>query len=237
MHTTYTPFVLTAAFVLIFFSLPTSAAGDADRGAKVFGACAACHSLEPGRHLTGPSLDHIYGRKAGTAESFVRYSQALKRSKIVWDDKTLDAWIKKPDALVLGNLMQFPGIPDPKARADLVAFLKNPATKSGSDSAPGTGGMMGGMMQAPKLPNLKQAPAENQVKTMRYCRDSYFVTLATGETVPFWEFNLRLKTDSSTNGPAKGKPVLVGAGMRGDRASVVFANPDEIGRFIEQRCE
>lgn len=233
MPTAYTPFVLIAALIL---STPASAAGDSDRGAKVFGACAACHSLEPGRHLTGPSLDRIYGRKAGGAEGFVRYSPALKQSKIVWDEKTLDAWIKKPEALVPGNLMQFPGIPDPKARADLVAFLKDPVTKGGTDSAPGMGGM-GGMMQAPTLPNLKQAPAENQVKAIRYCRDSYFVTLATGKTVPYWEFNLRLKTDSSANGPAKAKPVLVGAGMRGDRASVVFANPDEISRFVERRCE
>ncbi len=237
MSTAHTPFVAVTAFVLIFFSWPTFAAGDADKGAKIFSACAACHSLEPGRHLTGPSLDHIYGRKAGTAEGFVRYSQALKQSKIVWDEKTLDGWIKKPDALVSGNFMQFPGIADAKARADLVAFLKNASAKDVPGDAPAAGGMMGGMMQAPKLPNLKQAPAENQVKTMRYCRDSYFVTLATDETVPYWEFNLRLKTDASTNGPAKGKPVLVGAGMRGDRASVVFASPEEISRFIEQRCE
>lgn len=92
------------------------------------------------------------------------------------------------------------------------------------------------MMQAPELPKLQQAPAENQVKSMRYCRDSYFVSLGNGETRPYWEFNLRLKTDSSANGPSKGKPVLVGAGMRGDRASVVFSNPAEISQFIEQRC-
>ena len=29
-----------------------SAAGDPARGARAFGACAACHSLEPGRNLT-----------------------------------------------------------------------------------------------------------------------------------------------------------------------------------------
>ena len=28
--------------------------GDAARGARVFRACAACHSLEPDRNLTGP---------------------------------------------------------------------------------------------------------------------------------------------------------------------------------------
>ncbi|MFL6714701.1 MAG: c-type cytochrome, partial [Sulfurifustis sp.] len=211
------------------------AAGDPQKGAQVYRACAACHSLEPGRHLTGPSLAHVYGRKAGTAEGFVRYSKALKESKIVWDDKALDAWLKKPEALVPGNLMPFPGIPDAQVRADLIAFLKNAG--SSAAGAPPASGMMGGMMQAPDLPNLKQAPPENQVKAVRYCRDSYFITFATGEVVPYWEFNLRLKTDSSAQGPAKDKPVLVDNGMRGDRAALVFSNPLEISRFIRQQCE
>jgi hypothetical protein len=34
----------------------------------------------------------------------------------------------------------------------------------------------------------------------------------------------------------KGKAAIVGSGMRGDRASVVFASPAEIGAFIEEKC-
>lgn len=221
---------------LFLLAASAYAAGDLQKGAQAYGVCAGCHSLEPGRHLSGPSLAHIYGRKAGTVEGFVRYSTALKQSKIVWDEKALDAWIKKPDALIPNNLMPFPGMPDPEARAHLVAFLKNAGIK-GETAGPPAGGMAGGMMQAPELPNLKQAPAENQVKAIRYCRDSYFVTVATDKVLPYWEFNLRLKTDSSASGPAKDKPVLVGAGMRGDRASIVFSNPAEISRFVQQRCE
>ncbi|HZR01818.1 MAG TPA: c-type cytochrome, partial [Burkholderiales bacterium] len=59
------------------------AAGDAARGASVFSACAACHSLEPGENLTGPSLAHVWGRKAGTLPDFHRYSEALQRSGVV----------------------------------------------------------------------------------------------------------------------------------------------------------
>jgi len=33
-----------------------------------------------------------------------------------------------------------------------------------------------------------------------------------------------------------GKPVIVGAGMRGDRASVVFAKPSEVSAFIGPEC-
>jgi len=52
----------------------------------------------------------------------------------------------------------------------------------------------------------------------------------------FWEANLRFKTDSSDAGPAAGKPVIMRAGMMGDRASVFFAAPDEISAFIKHRC-
>jgi hypothetical protein len=50
------------------------------------------------------------------------------------------------------------------------------------------------------------------------------------------EFKLRLKTDLSDAGPRAGKPVIIGAGMQGDRASVVFASPAEISRFIRETC-
>jgi len=46
-----------------------------------------------------------------------------------------------------------------------------------------------------------------------------------------------LKTDTSDTGPAPGKPVLIGVGMRGDRAAVVFASPSELRASIKQQCE
>ena len=52
----------------------------------------------------------------------------------------------------------------------------------------------------------------------------------------FWERNLRFKTDVSDDGPQKGAPALVGAGMMGDRADVIFASPDEISGFIAHQC-
>ena len=58
-----------------------------------------------------------------------------------------------------------------------------------------------------------------------------------GKSNKVWEFNLRLKTDSSALGPQAGKPVIVGAGMQGDRASVVFAAPAEISGFIKELCQ
>ncbi|MGH7267742.1 MAG: c-type cytochrome, partial [Candidatus Rokuibacteriota bacterium] len=40
--------------------------GNPGRGAALFGQCVACHSTEPGVHLSGPSLARIWERRAGT---------------------------------------------------------------------------------------------------------------------------------------------------------------------------
>jgi len=45
------------------------------------------------------------------------------------------------------------------------------------------------------------------------------------QTLPFLE-----------EGPVTGAPALLGAGMMGDRASVIFAAPDEISGFIKHDC-
>jgi len=85
-------------------------------------------------------------------------------------------------------------------------------------------------------PNLKKLEPSNQVKSISYCRDTYRVTTADGKTRAFWERNLRFKTDSSKDGPEKGAPAIMPAGMMGDRAAVIFAAPEEINKVIEARC-
>src|SRR5437868_3314268 len=82
-------------------------------------------------------------------------------------------------------------------------------------------------MQASKQ-DLKNAPAEGQMTAISHCGDTYTVKTADSKSNKVWEFNLRFKTDSSALGPQAGRPVIVGAGMQGDRASVVFAAPGEI---------
>jgi cytochrome c len=139
--------------LLLMVETQTVAAdGDPNRGQRVFGACAACHSLQPNQNMTGPSLSDLWGRQAGSLTSFNRYSPALKAANIIWNDKTLDDWIADPQHLVPSNQMTFAGIKDARQRADLLAFLKD-ATKPGVSIAQGgqmggmgAGGMMGGMM-------------------------------------------------------------------------------------------
>ncbi len=193
------------------------------RGAQAARACMACHSFTPGRHMTGPSLANVWGRKAGTAPGFGRYSDAMKQSGLVWDEKHLDAWIKNPAALVPGNDMRFPGIADARTRSDLLAYLE--AVSRGRVAAPASG-----------LANLKKADTASQVIAIRYCGDAYRLTTADQKTYTFWEFNLRFKTDGSADGPPAGKPVIVGSGMQGDRAEVVFSRPEEISGFIRRQC-
>src|SRR3979411_3344825 len=138
-----------AALVTIAFLPPALAKlGDAARGQQDFRACAPCHSLESDRNMTGPSLADLWGRKAGSLPSFDRFSDALKTSGIIWDDRSLDGWLTDPDRMAPDNEMPFNGIKDTRVRADLLAFLKD-ATKPGA--APeratprkGMGGMMGG---------------------------------------------------------------------------------------------
>lgn len=96
---------------------------------------------------------------------------------------------------------------------------------------------MGGMMGGGELEDLKTVAASQIVRAIRYCGDTYEVTTADGEMLPYWEFNLRFKTDSGAKGPAKGKPAIMPAGMGGDRASVIFAGPAEISALIEPKCQ
>jgi cytochrome c len=180
----------------------------------------------PGRHRTGPSLAGVIGRRAGTAPGFRRYSAALKQADIDWDETALDAWIADPGALIPGNRMVFRGLPDPQARADLIAFLAQPPPAASEQ-----GGMGGG-----ELPDLATLGPEHRVTAIRRCGDGYDVTTANGGVETYWETNLRFKTDGSDLGPEPGKPVIVGAGMVGDRASIIFAAPDEISPFILPGC-
>lgn len=217
---------IVAAFAIVALFLPgvrVHAAGDIERGARAARTCMACHSFAPGRHMTGPSLAGVWGRRAGAVEGFARYSDALKRSGLVWDRQHLDAWLTNPASVIPGNAMVFGGIGDAGTRADVLAYLQ--AVSEGRVAVPDRA-----------LPNLKEAAAKAQVSAIRYCGDTYRVTTGDRKTHLFWEFNLRFKTDGSADGPLAGKPVIVGSGMQGDRAAVIFSRPEEVSTFIRREC-
>jgi cytochrome c len=215
----------------------TSAAGDPTRGAAAFRVCATCHSVEPGTNLTGPSLAHVWGTRAASAQGFHRYSEALQRSGIVWNEQSLERWLADPQALVRGTAMTFPGMRDARERADVVAYLR--AVSEGHAPSPQRGGMMGGMagmMGGSEPADLRHARAEDVVVTIDHCGDTYPIKTSDGKVRKFWEYNVRLKTDSSSIGPVSGRPVMTRSGMQGDRISIVFVSPKEIGESIRESC-
>lgn len=227
-------------FVSATMTFAMAADGDAALGARAFRACAACHSVEANRNMTGPSLADVWNRKAGSLPSFARYSGAMKSSGIVWNEKTLDGYLQNPAQFMPGNHMTFPGVPDEKTRSGIIAFLQQsgsqPANSGDKPAGQAQMGGMPGMAGQRGVPKLKSVEASGRIKAITYCHDTFKVTTADGKTRDFWERNLRFKTDSSDEGPAQDAPAIVSAGMMGDRAAVIFAAPEEISRFIARQC-
>lgn len=96
-----------------------------ETGKQQFTKCMACHSLERGVNMMGPSLAGLLGRKAGSVEGFT-YSPAMRQSRIVWNRETLSAFIENPVQYVPGTTMPFAGLAKPGPREALIEFLSNP---------------------------------------------------------------------------------------------------------------
>ena len=96
-------------------------AQDGAHGKNVFKVCAACHATDHTNRV-GPGLEGVVGRTAGTAPGF-RYSNAMKNSGIVWDEKTLNAYLESPQKAVPGNRMPYAGLKNTTDRADVIGYL------------------------------------------------------------------------------------------------------------------
>jgi len=112
-----------AALVL---GAPSAMAGDPVAGKKIFKKCKACHTLKAGKKKIGPSLFGVIGRKAGTAKKF-KYSKAMRKSDVTWDDASLDAFLKKPKKYMKGTRMSFPGLKKQADRDNVIAYIKENA--------------------------------------------------------------------------------------------------------------
>ncbi len=109
------------AAVLLLGSASVAHAADAVRGQELYESrCGGCHSLDANR--VGPAHRGVYGRKAGSAPNFA-YSTAVKGSTVVWEEKTLDAWLTNPQAVIPGQRMNF-RVALPEDRADIIAYLR-----------------------------------------------------------------------------------------------------------------
>jgi cytochrome c len=99
--------------------------GDAAQGERVFNQqCKICHTVDKdGKSLVGPNLSGLFGSKAGSAKGFA-HSEAMTKSGIVWDDKTLVEYLKDPKGRVPGTKMVYAGLKRQEQLDDVIAYLK-----------------------------------------------------------------------------------------------------------------
>jgi cytochrome c len=100
-----------------------------ERGAQVFRACAACHTVTPnGGPRAGPPLHDLFGRRIATAPGY-HYSAALKKLDIVWTPETVSKLFEiGPSAYTPGTKMPEQTV-SAADREALIAFLLK-ATKT-----------------------------------------------------------------------------------------------------------
>jgi cytochrome c len=111
------------ALLLCLSGLTAYAEGDLKRGAAVFATqCSECHSVKEGKDRKGPSLFAVLGRKSASNSGF-DYSDAMKKSGIVWTADRLQAYITSPKKTVPGGKMKYDGLDNAAEMADLLAYL------------------------------------------------------------------------------------------------------------------
>lgn len=101
------------------------AAYTGDRGAEIYRACVACHTLGVDQaDRAGPTLAGIFGRRIATASGY-NFSEALKRLDIVWTPETVSKLFEVgPAAYTPGTKMPEQRINSEADRAALVKFLE-----------------------------------------------------------------------------------------------------------------
>src|SRR5580658_7948411 len=97
---------LAAGAALLAALAPLGAAeSDAAAGRAVFEKrCTGCHALD--HEKEGPRLAGVVGRKAGAVTSFT-YSDAVRKSAVVWTEAALDKWLTDPETVIPDNEMSF----------------------------------------------------------------------------------------------------------------------------------
>jgi len=93
-------------------------------GKEVFKKCLACHSSDTSKNTFGPSLIGVVNRKAASLPRF-SYSDALKKSGLIWTEANLRRWIAGNDILIPGTRMRHVQITDIAEQDYLLAYLKS----------------------------------------------------------------------------------------------------------------
>jgi cytochrome c len=96
---------------------------DAAAGKKQFNKCSACHSIEPGVQMMGPSLHGLMGREVGTTEGFA-FSGAMEQADFKWNEEALSVFLEDPQKYVPGTVMPFGGIKKVDQRKLLACYIE-----------------------------------------------------------------------------------------------------------------
>ena len=116
------------AFTVMAGTAGPALSGDAERGAAVFRKCKACHMVgADARHKTGPHLNELFGRKAGSAAEYDGYSKDMLRmghDGLAWTAEKLEIYLQNPKTLVSGTNMKFRGLKEAQDRENVIAFLR-----------------------------------------------------------------------------------------------------------------
>ncbi len=126
MHNKFRSLLFIVALILPANAMEANAGYEPDQfnGRLQYSKCQVCHSLSPADKKPGPSFVGLFGRKSGSLAGY-EYSKAMKSADIIWDEKTLDAFLVDPKNQIPGTKMIFGGLPRPSDRADVIAHLKS----------------------------------------------------------------------------------------------------------------
>jgi cytochrome c len=122
----------TVTVLSLFLVIGLGRAADIKQGEELFKEhCAACHTvIESVRDKSGPNLNGVVGRNAGTENYGHGYTEEMMASGVTWGIATLQAFLNSPALMVRGTKMVFRGLPDANARLDIACYLEQIADRN-----------------------------------------------------------------------------------------------------------
>lgn len=144
------------------------AKADPAAGEKVFGKCAACHTInQGGANGIGPNLYATLGEPIGQGKNGFAFSDALKKVGGNWTFEQMNKWLTSPRDFAPGTKMTFAGLSNPVDRANVLAYLNAqgsnlplPKVEAAAAAAPAEGANAAAAGNAAEAGNAA-APAAN----------------------------------------------------------------------------
>lgn len=117
---------ISATVCALVLSVGAAQAQDLKKGERAFKKCKACHEVgADAKQKTGPILNGIVGRAAGSIEGF-DYSKALVAAAdggLIWTEEELDKFLTKPKEYLPKTKMSFAGLRKETDRVNIIAYL------------------------------------------------------------------------------------------------------------------